>query len=69
MGPLTLAVGGQLRLVSEITWESEHLFAVLHLGLGFPLLHSTLQGRAYSQLKDKLFDAFQQVSGSIRSGQ
>ncbi|HBE16746.1 MAG TPA: hypothetical protein DDW51_03800, partial [Cyanobacteria bacterium UBA11367] len=32
MGSLTLAVG-QLRLVSEITWESTHLvFAVLHLG-------------------------------------
>ena len=32
MGSLTMAVG-HLKLVSEITWESENLvFAVLHLG-------------------------------------
>ncbi len=64
LGPLTLAVG-QLRLVSEITWESEHLvFAVLHLG-GWDF-HCCIQPfagrRAYSQLKDKLFEALQQAS-------
>ena len=66
LGPLTLAVG-QLRLVSEITWESEHLvFAVLHLG-GWDF-HCCIQPfagrRAYSQLKDKLFGALQQASAA-----
>ncbi len=66
MGQLTLAVG-QLRLGSEITWESEHLvFAVLHLG-GWDF-HCCIQPfagrRAYSQLKDKLFEALQQASAA-----
>lgn len=66
MGPLTLAVG-QLRLVSEITWESENLvFAVLHLG-GWDF-HCCIQPftgrRAYSQMKDKLFEALQQASAA-----
>lgn len=66
MGTLTLAVG-QLRLVSEITWESEHLvFAVLHLG-GWDF-HCCIQPftgrRAYSQLKDKVFEALQQASAA-----
>ena len=66
MGSLTLAVG-QLRLVSEITWESEHfVFAVLHLG-GWDF-HCCIQPftgrRAYSQLKEKLFEALQQASAA-----
>ncbi len=66
MGALTLAVG-QLRLVSEITWESETLvFAVLHLG-GWDF-HCCIQPftgrRAYSQMKDKLFEALQQASAA-----
>lgn len=66
MGSLTLAVG-QLRLVSEITWESEHLvFAVLHLG-GWDF-HCCIQPftgrRTYSQMKDKVFEALQQASAA-----
>ena len=66
LGSLTLAVG-QVRLVSEITWESSHLvFAVLHLG-GWDF-HCCIQPfagrRAYSQLKDKLFDALKQGSAA-----
>jgi alpha-amylase/alpha-mannosidase (GH57 family) len=66
MGSLTLAVG-QLRLVSEITWESSHLeFAVLHLG-GWDF-HCCIQPfagrRAYSKLKDKVFDALKQASAA-----
>jgi len=64
LGALTLAVG-QLRLASEITWESTHLvFAVVHLG-GWDF-HCCIQPfsgrRAYSQLKEKLFDALKQAS-------
>lgn len=66
MGALTLAVG-QLRLVSEITWESEQIvFAVLHLG-GWDF-HCCIQPftgrRAYSQMKDKVFEALQQASAA-----
>lgn len=66
MGALTMVVG-QLKLVSEITWESEHLvFAVLHLG-GWDF-HCCIQQftgrRDYSQLKDKLFGALQKASAS-----
>ncbi len=66
MGSLTLAVE-QLRLVSEITWESEHLvFAVLHLG-GWDF-HCCIQPftgrRAYSQMKEKVFEALQQASAA-----
>jgi alpha-amylase/alpha-mannosidase (GH57 family) len=66
LGSLTLAVG-QLRLASEITWESTHLvFAVLHLG-GWDF-HCCIQPfagrRAYSQLKDKLFDTVKQASAT-----
>jgi alpha-amylase/alpha-mannosidase (GH57 family) len=66
LGALTLAVG-QLRLVSEITWESAHLvFAVLHLG-GWDF-HCCIQAfsgrRAYSKLKDKVFDALKQASAA-----
>jgi alpha-amylase/alpha-mannosidase (GH57 family) len=64
LGALTLAVG-QLRLASEITWESTHMvFAVVHLG-GWDF-HCCIQPfsgrRAYSQLKEKLFDALKQAS-------
>ncbi|MBE9034373.1 DUF3536 domain-containing protein [aff. Roholtiella sp. LEGE 12411] len=66
MGSLTLVVG-HLKLVSEITWESEHLvFAVLHLG-GWDF-HCCIQQftgrRDYSQLKEKLFGALQQASAA-----
>ncbi|NET06741.1 MAG: DUF3536 domain-containing protein [Symploca sp. SIO2B6] len=66
MGSLRLAVG-QLRLVSEITWESSELvFAVLHLG-GWDF-HCCIQPfagrRAYSQLKDKLFNTLKQASAA-----
>ncbi|MFB2974368.1 DUF3536 domain-containing protein [Aerosakkonema sp. BLCC-F183] len=66
MGPLTLAVG-QVRMVSEITWESVHLvFAVLHLG-GWDF-HCCIQPftsrRAYTQLKEQLFEALQQASAA-----
>jgi alpha-amylase/alpha-mannosidase (GH57 family) len=66
MGPLTLAVG-HLKLVSEITWESEHLvFAVLHLG-GWDF-HCCIQPftgrRAYTQLKERVFEALQQASAA-----
>lgn len=66
MGALTLAVG-QLRLVSEITWESAHLvFAVLHLG-GWDF-HCCIQSfagrRAYSKLKDRVFNALKQASAA-----
>lgn len=66
LGSLTLAVG-QVRLVSEITWESSHLvFAVLHLGgWDFQCCIQPFAGRrAYSQLKDKLFDALKQASAA-----
>ncbi|GAB1544064.1 DUF3536 domain-containing protein [Scytonema sp. NUACC21] len=66
MGSLTLAVGN-LNLVSEITWESEHLvFAVLHLG-GWDFhccIQPFLGRRAYSQLKEKLFGALHQASAA-----
>ncbi|MBH8554405.1 DUF3536 domain-containing protein [Nostocaceae cyanobacterium CENA357] len=66
MGSLTLVIG-HLKLVSEITWESEHLvFAVLHLG-GWDF-HCCIQPftgrRDYSQLKEKLFGALQQASAA-----
>jgi len=66
MGSLTLAVGN-LKLVSEITWESEHLvFAVLHLGgWDFHCCIQQFTGRLdYSQLKEKLFGALQQASAA-----
>jgi alpha-amylase/alpha-mannosidase (GH57 family) len=58
---------GQLRLVSEITWESAHLvFAVLHLG-GWDF-HCCIQPfagrRAYSKIKDKVFDSLTQASAA-----
>ena len=66
MGALTLAVG-QVRLVSEITWESSHfVFAVLHLG-GWDF-HCCIQPfsslRPYRQLKKQLFNALKQASAA-----
>ncbi|HLO85100.1 MAG TPA: DUF3536 domain-containing protein [Nostocaceae cyanobacterium] len=65
-GALTMVVG-QLKLVSDITWESEHLvFALLHLG-GWDF-HCCIQPftgrREYGQLKEKLFSALQQASAA-----
>ncbi|WP_017653443.1 DUF3536 domain-containing protein [Fortiea contorta] len=66
MGSLTLVVG-HLQLVSEVTWESEHLvFAVLHLGgWDFHCCIQPFSGRRdYSELKEKLFIALQQASAA-----
>ncbi|HEY9652216.1 MAG TPA: DUF3536 domain-containing protein [Coleofasciculaceae cyanobacterium] len=66
LGSLTLSVG-QLRLASEITWETSHLvFAVLHLGgWDFYCCIQPFAGRrAYSQLKEKLFDTLKQASAT-----
>ncbi len=64
LGSLTLAIG-QVRLVSEITWESNHfIFAVLHLGgWDFHCCIESFTGRnAYTKLKDRIFDAFKKAS-------
>ena len=66
MGALTLAIG-QLQLTSEITRESVNLvFAVLHLG-GWDF-HCCIQPftgrRAYSQMRESLFDALKQASAA-----
>ncbi len=64
LGSLTLAVG-QLRLLSEITWESRHfVFAILHLG-GWDF-HCCIQNfnccSSYHELKSQLFDSLNQAS-------
>ncbi|MEM1367577.1 MAG: DUF3536 domain-containing protein [Cyanobacteria bacterium P01_H01_bin.15] len=66
MGSLTLAVG-QVRLTSEITWESKHLvFAVLHLG-GWDF-HCCIQPfagrREYGEIKEELFSSLNQASAA-----
>ncbi len=64
MGNLTLAVG-KLQLVSEITLEcKDFVFAVLHLGgWDFHCCIRPFTGRrAYTELKQKLFDALQEAS-------
>jgi alpha-amylase/alpha-mannosidase (GH57 family) len=66
LGALTLAVG-QIQLTSEMTRESKILvFAVLHLG-GWDF-HCCIQPfagrRAYSQMKEALFDALKQASAA-----
>ncbi|MDJ0619366.1 MAG: DUF3536 domain-containing protein [Calothrix sp. MO_192.B10] len=66
LGALTLAVG-HLKLVSEITWEKEHLvFAVLHLGgWDFHCCIKAFQGRRdYTELKTQLFNVLQQASAA-----
>ena len=64
IGTLTLSVG-HLKLVSDITWESEDIvFAVLHLG-GWDF-HCCIQAfkgrRSYTQLKEELFGVLQEGS-------
>ncbi|MBO3459481.1 DUF3536 domain-containing protein [Aetokthonos hydrillicola Thurmond2011] len=64
LGSLTLAVGN-VKLVSEITWESENLvFAVLHLGgWDFHCCIQPFEGRrAYTSLKEQVFASLQQAS-------
>jgi alpha-amylase/alpha-mannosidase (GH57 family) len=66
LGNLTLAVG-QIQLTSEITRDSTNLtFAVLHLGgWDFHCCIKPFTGRrAYSQMRDSLFDAMQQASAA-----
>ncbi|MBW4431394.1 MAG: DUF3536 domain-containing protein [Pelatocladus maniniholoensis HA4357-MV3] len=66
LGSLTLAVG-QLKLISEITWETEHLvFAVLHLGgWDFHCCIQPFEGRRnYSQIKEKLLASLQKASAA-----
>ncbi|WP_088241913.1 DUF3536 domain-containing protein [Calothrix rhizosoleniae] len=66
LGSLTLAVG-HLKLVSEITWEQQHLvFAVLHLGgWDFHCCIKPFQGRRdYTELKTQLFAVLQQASAA-----
>jgi alpha-amylase/alpha-mannosidase (GH57 family) len=66
MGTLTLAIG-QLQLTSEITRECSNLvFAVLHLGgWDFHCCIQTFIGRrAYSTIKETLFEALEQASAA-----
>lgn len=66
MGTLTLAVG-HLKLVSNITWESEDItFAVLHLGgWDFHCCIQPFKGRrVYTQLKEELFGVLQEASAA-----
>ena len=66
LGVLTLAVG-QVRLTSEITWESHHfVFAVLHLGgWDFHCCIQPFSGRlAYTEVKQKLFATLEQASAA-----
>jgi alpha-amylase/alpha-mannosidase (GH57 family) len=66
LGALTLALG-QVRLTSQITWESHHfVFAVLHLG-GWDF-HCCIQAfasrLAYSEQKQQLFEVLKQASAA-----
>ena len=66
LGSITLAVG-HLKLVSEVTWESQQVtFAVLHLGgWDFHCCIQPFEGkRSYTQLKEKLLNALQQGSAA-----
>ncbi|MEO1428465.1 MAG: DUF3536 domain-containing protein [Cyanobacteria bacterium J06632_19] len=66
LGSITLAVG-HLKLVSEVTWESQQMtFAVLHLGgWDFHCCIQPFEGkRSYTQLKEKLLNALQQGSAA-----
>ena len=66
MGTFTLSVG-QVKLTSEITWESQHfVFAVLHLGgWDFHCCITNFDGRlAYAELKQQLFVEIEQASGA-----
>jgi len=46
--------GGWFQKLPEAGW----FCGFLHLGAGISTVHSTRMGRAYSQLKNKLFDRF-----------
>ncbi|BAQ62525.1 alpha-amylase/alpha-mannosidase [Geminocystis sp. NIES-3708] len=64
IGSLTLAIG-QVRLTSNITWESGHfIFAVLHLGgWDFHCCIQPFSSRlAYTQMKEELFSMLKQTS-------
>lgn len=66
MGTMTLSVG-QIRLTSEITWETKHfVFAVLHLGgWDFHCCITGFDGRlAYAELKQQLFTDIKQASAA-----
>lgn len=66
MGTLTLCVG-QIRLTSEITWETKHfVFAVLHLGgWDFHCCIAGFDGRlAYAELKEQLFADIKHASAA-----
>ncbi|MGK7950058.1 MAG: DUF3536 domain-containing protein [Xenococcaceae cyanobacterium] len=66
LGVLTLAVG-QVRLTSEITWETYHfVFAVLHLGgWDFHCCIQPFSGRlAYTEVKQQLFTTLKQASAA-----
>ncbi|MGV2831505.1 DUF3536 domain-containing protein [Myxosarcina sp. GI1(2024)] len=66
LGRLALSVG-QVRLTSEITWESQHyVFAVLHLGgWDFHCCLKPFKGRlAYAELKQQLFEDLKQASAA-----
>jgi alpha-amylase/alpha-mannosidase (GH57 family) len=64
IGSLTIAVG-QVRLTSEITWESHHyIFSVLHMGgWDFHCCIQPFNGRlGYTQIKEQLFTSLKQAS-------
>ncbi|WP_017294428.1 DUF3536 domain-containing protein [Geminocystis herdmanii] len=64
IGSLTLAIG-QVRLTSQITWESGHfIFAVLHLGgWDFHCCIQPFSSRlAYTEMKEELFSILKQAS-------
>lgn len=66
IGALTLAVG-QLRLVSKITWETNHyVFGILHIGgWDFHCCIQQFSGRnVYSQFKTKLFEILKDASAA-----
>ncbi|MFZ9737037.1 MAG: DUF3536 domain-containing protein [Prochlorotrichaceae cyanobacterium] len=66
LGSLTLGVG-QIRLVSDLTWETVHLvFAVLHLGAwDFHCCIQPFAGRlAYAELKRSLFEVLEEGSAA-----
>lgn len=66
LGSLTLGVG-QIRLVSDLTWETAHLvFAVLHLGAwDFHCCIQPFAGRlAYAELKQSLLEVFEEGSAA-----
>ena len=66
LGTLTLSLG-QIKLISEITWEHKHfVFAVLHLGgWDFHCCIKEFDGRlAYTELKQRLFSDIKQASAA-----